>query len=111
MPSSPVIDKLTQLQEQVLETVEQVQEPVVKAARQAAEVVEPRLPELPALPFADKLPSADELVANQYDFVLKVIEQQKRFIEALIDAGRPVAAKVVVAAEAKPVKAAAKKAA
>lgn len=111
MSTSPVIDKLTQIQEQVLESIEQVQEPVVKAARSAAEAVEPRLPEIPAVPFADKLPSADELITNQYDFVLKVLEQQKKFIEALIDAGRPVVAKVAVVAEEKPVKATAKKAA
>lgn len=111
MPTSPVIAKLSKLQDQVLETVEQVQEPVLSVARKAIDVVEPRLPEVPGLPLASKLPSVEELLSNQYDFLIKVLEQQKRFIDALLDASRSVTEKVVAQADEAPTKSASKKAA
>ena len=108
--SSPVIDKLTEVQEQVLESLEQVQKPIVSAVRRAADSVESYVPELPALPSGDKLQSAQELIANQYDFAVKLLELNKQFADALADAAKPVADKVVVV-EVKTAKTTTKKAA
>ena len=96
MPSTTAIDRITEVQDKVLETIDQIQEPIVSAVRDSAAKAESRLPELPALPFADKLPPADELVANQFAFAAKLLEQQKAFAEALLDAARPVSEKLVV---------------
>ena len=111
MPSTTAIAKLTEVQDKVLETIDQVQEPIVSTVRDAAAKAESRMPELPALPFADKLPPADELVANQFAFAAKLLEQQKSFVEALLDAARPVSEKLVVVEDDAKAKTSTKKAA
>lgn len=108
--STPMIDKLTEIQEQVLESLEQIQEPVVSAVRRTAEQAERYVPELPVAPYGDKLPSAQELIANQYEFAVKLLELNKRFADALAEAAKPVSDKVVVV-EVKTGKSASKKAA
>lgn len=104
MPS-PLIDQLTKAQDLVLETLEQVQEPVVKLVGSTAESAERYVPEMPAAPYGEKIPRAQELISTQYEFALKLLELNKRFAEALVDAAKPVADKVVVIDEAKPAKA------
>lgn len=97
---STVIDQLNDLQTKILDTLENVQEPVVDTVKQVADKVEGRVPELPTVPGADKLPPAGELVDNQFDFIVKVLDQQRAFVQALLDAVRPVATKLVVVDEA-----------
>jgi len=109
---STAITKLSEIQEKALEVIEQVQEPVVGAVKTAAEKASEVVPELPTFPFGEGFPTPTEILANQYEFVLKVLEQQKKFADALIDAVAPVSTKLVVVPEAKPArKASAKKAA
>lgn len=97
---STVLDQLTDLQTKLLDTIESVQEPVVDVVKQVADKVEGRVPELPAVPGADKLPPAGEFIDAQFDFAVKVLDQQRAFVQALLDAVRPVATKLVVVDEA-----------
>ncbi|MCC5951842.1 MAG: hypothetical protein JJU45_07060 [Acidimicrobiia bacterium] len=93
---SESIEKLEEIQTKVLDTVGQVHDPVVDAVRTAAERAESVVPEV-TVPFADRLPTAEAIIANQFDFLTKVIEQQRAFAEALLAAVKPVSDKVVLA--------------
>jgi hypothetical protein len=97
---STFIEQLNDLQSKVLDTVDAAQAPIVDAAKQVVDSVEGRVPEMPSIPAADQLPPVSQIVDNQFDFAMKVLDQQRAFIQALLDAVRPVSAKLVVVDEA-----------
>ena len=88
-------EMITSLEDQVLETVKQGQEAIVKAVRTWADASKNLIPDLPPLPFADKL-----------------IASQREFAAAILDAAKPVYAATDKAvkngAQAKPATAASK---
>lgn len=77
-------------QEQTLKSVKQGQQAVVEAVRTWATAVEKTLPETPALPFADKLPSPEAIVKATFDFAEELLKAQREFVENLIAAAAPV---------------------
>jgi len=93
--TSPALDKLTEIQDLILHNVEQTEQLVVDSVRRAAEFTEGYVPEV-TIPALDSLPTLSEVVANQFDFAAKVLDQQRTFAEALVDATRPVADKLVL---------------
>jgi len=97
---SVATEKLTEIQDQVLDFVARVQEPVVNGLRTAASKVEDRLPEVTVPWLGDKLPTASELVDLRFAFGQRLLDNQKQFAGAVMDATAPVRHKFV--AEAKP---------
>ncbi len=95
-----VTDNLTKLQEQILEVISNFQQPVVDLVKKVSEAVEGRIPELPELSVMESLPSAQELVDNQFSFAEKLLKTQHDFANAVIEAAKPVTTKV--APEPKP---------
>ena len=77
-------------QEQTLKSVKQGQPAVVEAVRTWATAVEKTLPETPALPFADKLPSPAEIVKTSFEFAEQLLKAQREFVESLLAAAAPV---------------------
>jgi hypothetical protein len=77
-------------QAQTLKSVKQGQQAVVEAVRTWATAVEKNLPETPALPFADKLPTPAELVKTSFDFAEQLLKAQREFVENLLAAAAPV---------------------
>ncbi len=100
-----VTEKLTEIEDQVLEAVSSAQEPVVTAVKKAIEAAEGRIPEL-KIQLNENLPRVHELVDTQYAFAGKVLENSKQFVTALLDAVQPAIDKVVEPKPAKVVKAA-----
>jgi hypothetical protein len=99
--SSPVIERLTEIQDKVVDTVVSFQDPVVDTVRKAVDTVEERIPEFPTDKVAAKLPTARELVDNQFDFANRMLKVSHDFVIAVLDAVEPVTDKV--AKPAKPV--------
>jgi hypothetical protein len=86
---SKLIDQLTERQNQFLEAASRVQEPVVDGVRQTTSVMDRVVPErLATLPFADRLPTASELIENQYAFAKKWVQLNHDFALSMIEAGR-----------------------
>jgi hypothetical protein len=56
------------------------------------------------VPYADKLPTADEVVDNGFDFAGKVLDNQKAFAGDMLQATAPVRDKFVVETPAAPAK-------
>ena len=76
------------LQNEILSTVRKSQETVVDAIKTWVETVQSMTPKIPAmdLPFADKLPKPEEVVASAYDFAEQLLASQRKFAEEVIKA-------------------------
>ncbi len=80
-----------EVQAEILKTVRRSQEAVIEAIKTWAETVRTITPPLPEmnLPFTDKLPKPEELVANAYDFAEKLLAGQRKFAEDVLHATAP----------------------
>jgi len=76
------------VQNEVLNTVSKSQEAVVDAIKTWVETIQSLTPKIPAvdLPFADKLPKPEEVVASAYDFAEQLLASQRKFAEEVIKA-------------------------
>jgi hypothetical protein len=84
--------KITQeLQSEILNTISKSQAAVVDAIESWATAVQSIKPELPDVnvPFADKLPTPQEVVASAYDFAEQLLASQRKFAEDLLHATAP----------------------
>ena len=84
MASTPTQD----LQNEVLNTVRKSQESVIDAIKTWVETVQSITPKVPAvdMPFADKLPKPEEVVANASDFAEQLLAGQRKFAEEVLKA-------------------------
>src|SRR5947207_115184 len=84
MASTPTQD----LQNEVLITVRKSQESVIDALKTWVETVQSITPKVPAvdMPFADKLPKPEEVVASAYDFAEQPLASQRTFAEEVLKA-------------------------
>ncbi len=76
---------------EVLNTISKSQAAVVDAIETWASAVQSIKPELPEvnLPFADKLPTPQSVVASAYDFAEQLLAGQRKFAEDLLKATAP----------------------
>ena len=80
-----------QVQEEILNTVRKSQAAVVDAIQTWASAVQSITPDLPQVnvPFADKLPKPQEVVASSYDFAEQLLASQRKFAEDVMKATAP----------------------
>jgi hypothetical protein len=77
-------------QEQTIKTIKQTQDAVVEAVRTWATAVEKIVPETPAIPFADELPTPQEIVKTSFEFAEQLLKAQREFAESVLKAASPV---------------------
>jgi hypothetical protein len=84
MPSNPT----QAVQNEVLNTVRKSQEAVIDAIKTWVETVQSITPKVPAveIPYADKLPKPEEVVASAYDFAEQLLAGQRKFAEDVLKA-------------------------
>ena len=77
-----------EIQGEVLDAVRKSQEAMVDAVKRWADTVQSITPSfpMPNLPYADKLPKPEELVANAYDFAEQLLASQRKFAEEVVKA-------------------------
>jgi hypothetical protein len=82
---------ISQVPEEILNTVRKSQAAVVDAIQTWASAVQSITPELPdvTVPFADKLPRPQDLVAGAYDFAEQLLASQRKFAEDVLQATAP----------------------
>src|ERR1700722_113476 len=80
-----------QVQEEILKTVRNGQSAVVAAIQAWARTVESITPALPDVnvPFAEKLPKPQELIASAYDFAEQLLASQRKFAEDVLKTTLP----------------------
>ena len=83
-----------QVQEEILKTVRNSQSAVVAAIQAWARTVQSMTPALPHanVPFAEKLPRPQELIASAYDFAEQLLASQRKFAEDVLKATAPMLA-------------------
>ncbi len=99
---SVATEKISEVQDQVLDLVSRVQEPVVRGLGTAAEKVEDRIPEVKIPRLSERAPAVSEVVDALGEFVEQLLENQKEFVGAVLDATAPVRHKFVVGTPATP---------
>ena len=84
MANNPTQD----LQNEVLNTVRKSQESVIDAIKTWVETVQSISPKVAAvdMPFTDKLPKPEEIVASAYDFAEQLLASQRKFAEEVLKA-------------------------
>ena len=80
-------------QEQTLEAIKRSQEAYVDVVQTWAKSIKGFVPETPAVPFAEELPTAQQFVANVFDFSEKLLASQRQFVQSLVEAAAPEAKK------------------
>jgi len=81
------------VQAEILKTVRRSQEAVVEAIRTWADTVRTITLPLPEVnvPFSDKLPKPEDVVASAYDFAEQLLSSQRKFAEDMVKATAPLA--------------------
>jgi hypothetical protein len=100
--TTPAVERLTEVQNKIVEAVASFQEPVVDTVRKGVELVEERIPEFPTDKVTAKLPTAREIVDNQYEFAGRMLKVSHDLTIAVLGALEPVTEKVVKATPSKP---------
>ena len=79
------------VQEEILKTVRNSQSAIVAAIQAWASTVQSITPALPDVnvPFAEKLPKPQELIASAYDFAEQLLASQRKFAEDALKATTP----------------------
>jgi hypothetical protein len=80
-----------ELQDQVLSTVRKGQEIALDAIKTMVDTVQSVTPKIPAvsLPFADRLPKPEAIVASSYDFAEHFLTDQRKFADEVVKAAAP----------------------
>ena len=81
---------LASAQEQTLKSIRETQQAVVEAVRTWADAVEKTVPAVPAMPFAEELPSPTEIVHTSFEFAEQLLKAQREFAENVLAAASPV---------------------
>ena len=76
------------LQDQFLAIIRKSQEIALDALKTTVETVQNITPKIPAVdvPFVDKLPKPQDVVASGYDFAEKLLASQRKFAEEVVKA-------------------------
>jgi len=77
-----------ELQDQFLSTVRRSQEMALEAIKTMVDTIQNITPKVPSvdLPFTDKLPKPQEVVAGGYDFAEKLLASQRKFADEVVKA-------------------------
>ncbi len=75
-----------ELQDQFLAVVRKSQEIALDAIKTMVDTVQTVTPKIPSIdvPFADRLPKPQDVVANGYDFAEKLLSSQRKFADEVV---------------------------
>lgn len=92
MPKSP--QRTTTSRPESTNPLNRIQDLQVSAVRRLSEAVAWLVPPLPLPPLADRLPEAKSVVNSNFDRARRLLENQRRFTLALVEAVEPVTKKL-----------------
>jgi len=90
MPSTSTSTQ-QELQDQFLSIVRKSQEIALDAIKSIVDTVQTITPKIPSvdMPFADRLPKPQDVVADGYDFAEKLLSSQRKFADEVVKATAP----------------------
>ena len=91
MASTSTTSTQKELQDQFLSMVRKGQEIALDAIKSMVDTVQTITPKIPTMdvPFADKLPKPQDVVASGYDFAQKLLTSQRKFADEVVKAAAP----------------------
>ena len=91
MASTTTTTTQQELQDQFLSIVTKSQEMALDAIKSMVDTVQTITPRIPAVdvPFADRLPKPQDVVASGYDFAQKLLTSQRKFADEVVKATAP----------------------
>jgi hypothetical protein len=89
MASTSTVSK--ELQDQFLSTVRKSQEVALDAIKTMVDTIQNITPKVPSVnvPFADRLPKPEDVVASGYDFAEQLLTSQRKFADEVVKAAAP----------------------
>ncbi len=80
-----------ELEEGFLSTTRKSQEIMLEALKTWVDTVQAFTPRVPSMhiPFADRLPKPDDVVAETYDFIEQILASQRKFAEEIVKTTSP----------------------
>jgi hypothetical protein len=80
-----------ELEEGFLSTTRKSQEIMLEALQTWVETIQAFTPKVPSIqiPFADRLPKPEDVVASTYDFAAQLLASQRKFAEDLVKTTAP----------------------
>ena len=90
MPSTSTSTQ-QELQDQFLSLVRKSQEMALDAIKSIVDTAATITPKIPSVdvPFADRLPKPQDVVASGYDFAEKLLSSQRKFADEVVKAAAP----------------------
>ena len=91
MASTTTTTTQQELQDQFLSIVTKSQEMALDAIKSMVDSIQTITPRIPAvdMPFADRLPKPQDVVASGYDFAQKLLTSQRKFADEVVKAAAP----------------------
>jgi len=79
------------LQDQFLATIRKSQEVALDAIKTMVDAIQNVTPNIPSVdvPFADRLPKPQEVVASGYDFAERLLTSQRKFADEVLNTTAP----------------------
>jgi hypothetical protein len=89
MASTSTVSK--ELQDQFLSTVRKSQEVALDAIKTLVDTIQNITPKVPSVnvPFADRLPKPEDVVASGYNFAEQLLTSQRKFADEVVKATAP----------------------
>ncbi len=84
-----VLDRVTEVQDQIITAITNTKDPLSNAVSTVVDYVVARAPQVPAVPFAEQLPTPKELIDNQAKFATKLVSTNKSVAIAAAKAAQP----------------------
>ena len=84
-----LLDPLSEVQTRIVTALGNAKQPVSDAVSAVVELILDRVPEVPALPYAEVIPTPLELIDNQAKFASKVVSTSKSVAVAAAKAATP----------------------
>jgi hypothetical protein len=100
-----VLDPVIEVQDRILGAIARTKQPVADAVGQVVDAILERVPEIPVLPYAERIPTPVEVIENQAKFASKLVTTNKAVALSAAKAAAPLTDKLL---DRKPVAAAKK---
>jgi hypothetical protein len=84
-----ILEPVTDVQDRIVHLISSTKKPVADAVSTVVDFVLDRVPEVPALPYAELLPTPLELIDNQAKFASKVVSTSKAVASGAAKAATP----------------------
>lgn len=85
-----LLDPVTDVQDRVVEGLKSTKDPIVDVVAAVTKLVLDRIPDLPAVPYAELIPTPLEVIDNQSKFATKVVSTSKAVAVAAAKAAAPI---------------------